>query len=272
MQGHDPSMTTRIAFAALLAGSLSTLPASAQDVPPPSSGPAPGTDLSLRIGIGGIVQPEWEGSDSYNVVPWPIINLEYLRLPGIGEFGGQRRGFSIGPSFNFVSKRDQFDDPILIGLGDVDAAFEFGLKGTYEVENWGAYLAVRRGFGGHEGFVGEAVAYGILRPTDRLELRGGPEITFADSEYFDTYFSVNPVQSFLSGLPVYSAGSGFKSVGLAGQATYSLTDKVDLQFRAGYTYLLSNAGDSPIVEIGGSRNQFMVGAGVSYRIDLDLFD
>lgn len=263
-------MSIRSAMTAALAGALFLEAASAQEAP--LAGSAPGTDLSVRLGIGGIMQPEWEGSDSYNVVPWPIVSLEYLRLPGIGEFGGQRLGFSIGPSFNVVSKRDQFDDPVLVGLGDVDAAVELGLKGAYEMEHWGALLAVRRGFGGHDGIVGEAVAYGILRPTDRLELRGGPEITFADSEYFDTYFSVTPAQALLSGLPVYDAGSGFKSVGITGQATYSLTDKVDLHARASYTYLLSDAGESPIIEIGGSRNQVTVGAGISYRIDLDLFD
>ncbi|MFC3135094.1 MipA/OmpV family protein [Microbaculum marinum] len=230
------------------------------------------TDLSLRIGIGGLVQPDYEGSDDYEIAPWPIVSLEYLRLPGLGEFGGRTVGFSIGPSFGFVGERDQFSDPALIGLGNVDAAFELGLKAAYEVDHWGAYAALRQGFGGHEGLVGEAALYGVWRPVDQFVLRVGPDVSYATSEYFDTYFSVTPTQSFLSGLPVYNAGSGFKSVGIQGLAVYSLTEKVDLHFRAGYDRLVSGAADSPIVTTAGSRDQFTAGMGISYRIDLDLFD
>lgn len=230
------------------------------------------TDLSIRVGIGGLVQPDYEGSDDYEIAPWPIVTLEYFRLPGVGEFGGRTVGFAIGPSFGFVGERDQFSDPALVGLGNVDAAFELGLKAAYEVNYWGAYVALRHGFGGHEGFVGEAVVYGVWQPTNRFVLRAGPNLGFADGEYFDTYFSVSPTQSALSGLPVYSAGSGIKTVGLQANAIYSMTEKVDLHFRAGYDYLTSGAGDSPIVTTAGSRNQFTAGVGISYRIDLDLFD
>jgi outer membrane protein len=229
------------------------------------------TDLSFRIGIGGLVQPDYEGSDNYDVVPWPIVSLEYLKLPGLNAIGGRTVGFSVGPSFNFVGERNQGDNPALAGLGDIDAAFEAGLKATYEVNYWGAYAAVRRGFGGHEGIVGEAVLYTVWRPTDSWVVRAGPNTTFGNSEYMNTYFSVTPAQSAASGFPVYNAGSGFKSVGLQANAIYSLTEKVDLHFRAGYDRLVSGAGDSPIVETAGSRNQFTAGVGVSYRVDLDLF-
>jgi outer membrane protein len=239
------------------------------DDPGPETGTA---DLSFRVGIGGLVQPDYEGSDDYEIAPWPIVSLEYLRLPGLGEFGGKTVGFSIGPSFGFVGERDQFSDPALIGIGNVDAAFELGLKAAYEVNHWGAYASLRHGFGGHEGLVGEAAVYAVWRPLDALVLRLGPNISYADSDYFNTYFSVTPAQSFLSGLPVYNAGSGFKTVGAQALAVYSLTEKVDLHFRAGYDYLLSDAGDSPIVAVAGSRNQFTAGIGISYRIDLDLFD
>lgn len=230
------------------------------------------TDLSIRIGIGGVVQPDWEGSNDYEIVPWPIVSLEYLRLPGIGTVGGRTVGFSIGPSFNFVGERDPSSDPALTGLGTVDSAFEFGLRAIYEVNNWGAYAALRQGFGGHDGLVGEAALYAVWRPTDVFVVRAGPNVTYASADYFDTYFSVTPVQSFRSGLPIYSAGSGFKSAGIQALATYSLTEKVDLHFRAGYDRLVSGAADSPIVTTAGSRDQFSAGLGLSYRIDLDLYD
>lgn len=228
------------------------------------------TDVSIRVGIGGLVQPDYSGSDDYEVVPWPIISLEYLRLPGIGDVGGRTVGFSIGPSIDFEGKRDQNDNPVLNGLGDVDAAVELGVRGTYEVNHWGAYASIRQGLGGHEGIVGEAALYAVWRPAERWVVRAGPNVSYADSEYFDTYFSVTPAQSATSGLPVYSAGSGFKSVGLQANAVYSLTDKVDLHVRAGYERLVDGAANSPIVARAGSENQFTGGLGISYRLDLDL--
>jgi MipA family protein len=229
------------------------------------------TDLSIRVGIGALAQPNFEGADSYEAAPWLFGSLEYLRLPGVGTFGGRTVGFTIGPSFNYIGERDQTSNAALNGLGNVDAAYELGLKATYEVNNWGAYAALREGFGGYSGLVGEAAVYAVWRPTDVLVMRVGPDVSYASSDYFDTYFSVTPAQSAASGLPVYSAGSGFKSVGLQANAVYTMTEKVDLHFRAGYDRLVGDAGDSPIVETAGSRNQFTAGVGISYRFDLDLF-
>ncbi len=240
------------------------------DTPPPVEDTT--TDLSIRVGIGGLMQPDFEGSDKYELTAWPIVSLEYLRVPGLGSVGGRTVGFSIGPSYRYVGARDQNDDPALVGLGNVDAAYELGVRATYEVNFWGAYAALRQGFGGHEGVVGEAALYGVWRPTSVLVVRAGPDVTYASSDYFDTYFSVTPAQSLASGVPVYSAGSGFKSVGLQANAIYSLTDKVDLHFRAGYDRLVDGAADSPIVETAGSRDQFTAGIGISYRFDLDLYD
>jgi MipA family protein len=230
------------------------------------------TDLSVRVGIGGLFQPDYTGSNDYEVVPWPIVSLEYLRLPGLGDFGGRTVGFTIGPSFGFVGERDQTSNAALNGLGDVDAAFEAGIKAAYEVNYWGAYAAVRRGFGGYDGFVGEAALYAVWRPTDVWVVRAGPNVSFADSDYFNTYYSVTPGQSAASGLAAYNAGSGFKTVGLQANAVYSWTEKVDLHFRAGYERLVGGAADSPIVTTAGSENQFTAGIGISYRLDLDLFD
>lgn len=263
-----------------LAASVAAAPAIAADYGDQSqydaqfADPTPvdtGVDLSIRIGIGGVYKPDYEGSDDYELSPWPIVSLEYLKLPGLNEIGGRKVGFSIGPSFNFIGSRDQDQDPALIGIGDVDSAVEVGLKGTYEVNNWGAYAAIRRGFGGHEGVVGEIAAYGIWRPNERFVLRAGPDLSFASADYFDTYFSVTPSQAAASGLPAYNAGSGLKAAGLQAVAVYSWTEKVDLHFRAGYERLLDGAADSPIVTVAGSENQFSVGMGISYRVDLDLF-
>ncbi|ESR22677.1 MipA/OmpV family protein [Lutibaculum baratangense] len=249
-------------------------PAIAADpfAPGPSAPIGSDVDLSLRLGLGALVQPDYEGSDDYHVVPWPIISLEFLRLPGIGEFGGPSSGFSIGPSFNIQGSRKESDNEALAGLGDVDTAVELGAKMSYETDMFGAFLAVRQGFGGHEGVVGEAGLNLIMNPTDRLSFIAGPRVSAASSDFFDTYYSVTPGQAAASGLPAYDASAGFKSVGVAAEAIYNLTDLVDLHVEAGWSRLVGDAAGSPIVERAGSKDQFTVGAGLSYRLDLNLFD
>lgn len=263
----------RLTILVFLLAAIAT-PATAADVfaPGPSAPIEKDVDLSLRIGGGAMVQPDYEGSDDYHVVPWPIIALEYLRLPGIGEFGGPSTGFSVGPSFNVLGARDEDDNPILNGLGDVDTAVEIGGKVSFEHDMFGAFVAARRGFGGHEGFVGEAGLNVILHPTARVTFIGGPRVSAASDDFFDTYYSVTPAQSGASGLPVYDASGGFRTVGVAGELIYNLTELVDLHLTAGWDHLVGDAADSPVVEQAGSKDQFKVGAGLSYRLDLDLFD
>lgn len=249
-------------------------PAFAQDPwqPKPANGLDPATDLSLRLGVGGMVAPDYDGSDDYELKPWPIISLEFLRLPGLGEFGGPSTGFSIGPSFNVVGEREDSDNAALVGLGDVDMAIELGGKVGYETETFEVFAALRHGFGGHHGIVGDLGLNAILHPMDRLTVKAGPRASFADGDYFDTYFSVTPFQSAASGLPVHDAGSGFKDVGLEAEITYDFTEKLRGHLEGGWSRLVGDAADSPIVAAAGDENQFHVGVGVSYRLDLDLFD
>src|SRR5690606_40987313 len=78
----------RLQLALVVAATIvAAAPAAAQEYAAPA-GPAPETDLSLRLGLGGKVAPDYEGSDDYQLKPWPIFSLEFLRLPGIGDFGG----------------------------------------------------------------------------------------------------------------------------------------------------------------------------------------
>lgn len=264
----------RLTIIATLLTVVTAAPAMAADAfEPGTSAPiANDVDLSLRIGGGAKYQPDYEGSDDYHVVPWPIIALEFLRLPGLGEFGGPSTGFSVGPSFNVLGSRDESDNAALAGLGDVDTAFEAGAKVSFETDMFGAFLAVRQGFGGHDGVVGEAGLDLIMRPTPRLSFIAGPRVSAASDEFFDTYYSVTPAQSVASGLPAYDASSGFRSVGVGGEMVYNLTELMDLHLTAEWSHLVGDAADSPIVVQAGSEDQFSVGAGVSYRLDLDLFD
>ena len=283
-------MTIRIIAAALLlAGAAS---AQAQDLITPNAaaqqGITPDTsdvaiannaDLIIELGLGGTVQPRYEGSDEYIVSPTPIISVDYLNIPGLFTVGGSDRvgGLSFGPSFGYIGERDSGDDSDLDGTRDLDATYEVGLRAAYEfaiAPTYGVevYGEGRFAFGEAEGFVGGLGVDAIARPNELLELKLGPRTTFASSDYMSTYFTVTPEESFASGgrLDPFDADGGFKTVGVGASARYEFRPNWFVNADASYDRLISDAGDSPIAEVG-SRDQFTAGIGLSRRFSLDLF-
>ncbi|WP_274628133.1 MipA/OmpV family protein [Arvimicrobium flavum] len=238
---------------------------------------APPTDVDvvIELGLGGIIRPEYEGSEDYEVFPWPLIGFGYLVIPGLFAIGSpeaQAGGFAVGPSFNYSSDRDFNDDPDLVGLDDVDAAFEAGLRASYEWTNAEIWGEARYAFGGAEGVVGEFGVNAVARPTPELELKLGPFATAASADYLGTYFGVSAQESANTGFRVdaFDPDGGFKSVGIKGVARYEFRPTWFLNAEATYSRLVGDAADSPIVK-AGTEDQFSFGLGISKRFSFDLF-
>ena len=151
-----------------------------------------------------------KGAKGYEFNPTGFFTLHYLWLPGIGDVKKERadEGFSIGPSFRYVYKRDSDGHPELRGLGNIDAAFELGGRIAYQWSMFRPWLAVRYGLGGHSGIVAETGLDLRFRPSSVTEFTIGPRASFATNEYMRTYFGVTPVESARSGLSAYNLGGG----------------------------------------------------------------
>ncbi len=242
-------------------------------VPPVQAGEAMRNyDLVLEVGMGGAYGPAYEGASDYRLTPWPIVTLHYLWLPGLGEVKGNARrdGFSFGPSFRFVRKRDSADFTALHGLNNVDTAFEVGGKFAYTFGMFRAHASLRRGFGGHEGFVGEAGLDVTFSPTPATEVSFGPRMSYASAEYMRTYLGVTPAESLTSGLVAFNPDGGIKGVGAELNARYAFTPQWSMLGSLEYERLVGEAADSPIAK-AGDLNQFTAKLGLSYRFGLNLF-
>ena len=249
-------------------------PARAADAPPPSAPQARPHDIVLEIGGGAHLRPVYEGSKDYDVAPTGFATVHYFWLPGFGVLKNGRAnndGFSFGPSFRYVSKRESGDHAELRGLNDIDAAFELGGKFAYTFGMFRPWLAVRHGFGGHDGIVGEAGLDLVMRPTAATEVTFGPRASFADGNYMRTYFGVTPAESVVSGLATYQPAGGVKGVGAEVGVRYDLSAEWAVIGSATYEKLLADAADSPIVAMG-DEDQFTAKLGLSYKFGLKLFD
>lgn len=272
----DAALRSSGRLSAVLAGavllSLAGSPALAQN---PLAG-----DWTVTIGAEGLVVPQFSGSDEYEIRPRPIFSVRragttaVFKAPDDGIsfalFDTQR--FRIGPVGRFNAGRDQDDAPILRGLGDIDFSVEAGLFAEVWTSDYFRLRGeLRRGFGGHHGFIADLGADFVMRPADRWLVSIGPRISVADSEYMETFYGVNAAQSVRSGLLAYNPSGGFQKAGVIASANYQLTPNWTVLGFARYDRLVGEAADSPLVQVGGSENQFSTGLGVSYSFDVNLF-
>lgn len=238
-----------------------------------SAFPAGGNDMVVTLGGGLRVQPEFEGSKAYQVVPFPMIGLRFTVNPFTGEPISEF-GFGVAPAFRFVGKREVGVGTDLFGLKPIDAALEAGLRLEYSWAFGRAFFELRQGFGGHHGQIADIGADAISDPLPGVKLSVGPRVSFASDDFMDTYFSVSAAQATANqaaggALTAYNAEGGLRSFGLGGRIDYELTPQWLLRFEGAWNRLAGDAGNSPIVKKAGDANQFSVGFGAAYRFGLD---
>ncbi len=97
---------------------------------------------NVRIGVGPVLTPAYEGSNDYKIKAAPLISLRYRDLIQIDNnrirvnvFGRdslfQSENFKAGPLARIDFGRDENDSPDLTGLGNVGISIELGLFAQY---------------------------------------------------------------------------------------------------------------------------------------------
>jgi outer membrane scaffolding protein for murein synthesis (MipA/OmpV family) len=255
-------MISRFVTCAAFAVSLS-VPAYAADpsdatvptiAPAPSAPTTPRLVFTLRGGVS--TAPEYFGSEDQQIGPDFSFRLNYVSLGhrsiGNPDVTVAPSVLSFGPSFRFISERDSDDFKELDGLETVDAALEVGVSVGYARENFLAFAQVRRGFGGHEGWVAEAGADVLFRATDRLLLSAGPRVLFGDDTFTDTYFGVTSDEANAT-FSAYDPDGGLVSAGIELGARYKINNVWGIEGAITYDVFQNDAADSPIVDLGSDE-------------------
>jgi outer membrane protein len=263
------------ALVALPAGAASAADVAASRQIPAQPAPTRQYDIVLEIGGGAAMRPAYEGSKDYKYNPAGLFQLNYLWLPGFGAVKNERdrarEGLIVAPSFRYIYKRDSDDHPELRGLNSVDASYELGGRIGYQWAVLQPWVAVRYGFGGYQGVVGETgLAFRFL-PSAVTEFTVGPRASFATADYMRTYFGVTPAESAASGISAYNPSGGFKGVGVEATGRYEFMPQWSLVGSLVYEKLIGDAANSPLVNLG-SENQFTAKLGVAYKFGLKLFN
>ena len=229
--------------------------------------------LDGLVGLGAGVTPDYEGSDDTTGVPMFMFQHNYdsgrfvkLMGPNLKVNLLADKQFSLGPVLNYRSERDDVDNNQVDRMDKIDAAFEAGVFGGVNIDNLLFGLELLADVSDeHDGFLAQVNAGYRWKAMPDLTLTPGVFVTYADSDYMDTYFSIDASNHGGSGLPNYSADSGFKDVGINLVAHYTPWEKWGIMGLFSYKALLNDAKDSPIVDDEGNDKQFTVGLMATYR-------
>lgn len=247
----------------------------------------------LTVGIGAAVIPSYEGSDDYRVIPVPQLrgkvsdfafwtrgpSLYFDVIPNRGQDIDLQLGPVAGVRFD-RSSRKNIKDAAVRALGERDKAVELGgFVGigktgiiTSAYDNLSVRVAVTKDVAGaHESFiVTPAIEY--FTPLSTRSFVGlGVSADYVGKKYGRYYYDVDAAGALASGLPEYSRagdGSGFKKVGVNLTGGLSLSGDIRkgwaLFALGGYSRMLGDYADSPIVSIAGSKDQWIGAVGVGY--------
>lgn len=243
-----------------------------------------GSDWDIRIGIGARYDAKYEGSDEMKARVLPLIDITWKDLVflnprnGLGVYVYDGHNLKVSVGVGYVFGRDESDSSGLRGMGDIDETAAANLMVKYDLGLFKPYAGVSRHLGGSGGTLAKAGVGGIV-PLALMTggmnspgmgvgglkgpaLQFGVSATWADGDYMEGYFGVNSVQSAASGYARYDAESGFKSVDFKFGVIYPFAENWAVNARGGYSRLLGDAADSPIVRDDG---RFSGGLFLSYR-------
>ncbi len=283
-------MRTGLSSACLLFLALVvSTPAAAQEI----AGPAPEKDVFagdyLVVGLGVASVPSYEGSNDSAIIGAGGITG---RIAGIGigaRSGGisldfipdgadSRIGFGLGPVARWRGNRTaHIVDPVVASLGKLKGTIEVGVAGSVTIKRlitpvdtltFSADIRWDVTGNGAGRVVSTSVSY--FTPLSNAAVFGFSVASdVIDDRYANYNFAVSPAGSLASGLPVFTAKGGLKTIGLRGFAGYDLDGNLRNGGFAvvgglGWSRLYGSAAETPLTAIRGRASQWLLGAGMAY--------
>jgi len=256
-------------------------------------------ETEFSVGLGGSFGADYDGSDDYSASVAPLVGVHWEReesptaageasvsfgLHGAGismmdgaylevvraKFGNHMISNSIG--INYEGGRDEGDNKALRGLGNIDGYVVGTVSLEYSpVEPQSAHFltgGVDLSFdvsGETDGVVASAGLQLNHAIGDSLVISHGPHVTIANDSHTQAYFGITQRQAANSAYNRYEAEGGLQDAGYSVDVHYGITETIGLFFGGGYSKILGDAADSPLVDQEGDDDQFTAYTGVSYR-------
>lgn len=262
------------------------MPALAQGTGEAPGGPSGEGDF-IQVGAGVAVNPDYEGSDDYRLIPGGILRARFsgitVQTEGLGISADfvTRPGkidFDLGPALKVnLNRTGRIRDDVVDLLPDRDVAIEVGgfagvtiRQVTNPYDQLSFRLQVLKDVAGaHDSTVyTPSVSFGTpLSQATFASLSGSADIV--SGRYARYYFGVTGAESVASGLPAFTPDGGIKNWRLSLLVGHALSGDLrrpgwGLFALASHSRLLGDFKRSPLVSERGSRDQWFGGAGIGY--------
>lgn len=236
----------------------------------------------VGAGVGFI--PDYEGSDDYKAVP--VLGGRYTwesgRFANLGGAGGVEQAarlsinlvdqrvtstWTIGPLLQYRLKRDgsDLDDDKVKKMDDIDAQTEAGAFIGWHKDRFDVEVAVSSDISDKSnGTLGYLTGDYSIPYGAKTIFKLGAHLTYASSNFMNEYFGVDKKDAARSGLKRYRADSGLKDSGVSASMLYAFNPTWSMFGSVGYTRMLGDAEDSPLVDDRGDKNQVSGALAVVY--------
>lgn len=268
----------RTLFTGLCAAGAGLASAAAQ---PETEGP-PAGDIPRNFISGGVATaPDYAGSDDYRLLPFGAARLELGDVvlqtegPGLSATVFERGPVSAGPFARYYGGRDDdVEDAAVAALPEVDGSAVVGgfidvtLAEAALLPRDRVSLGARAGLDAAGTFSGPvwtgSLDYGAAL-SRKTFLAASLSVSGFSGDYAETHFSIDPAGAAASGLDPFEAEGGVRDVGLTVIFDYGITQYWSVTAAGGYSRLLGDFADSPIVSERGSADQLFAGVGIGRR-------
>lgn len=263
-----------------LAISALTLALSAPSWAQIAEGSEAGGGISDFASLGVAVLPDYTGSDEYRAIPFGAFRFSVGDVvvrsdgPGVALDLYKQDAVTAGVYARWSGGRDEVEDAVVALLPDVGSSVIAGGFVNVQVAQGVLNDFDRVVLGGRVGFdvLGEfsgaawsgSASYATpLSRTSFFVLSAG--VSGFSDDYADTLFSVDAPGSAASGLTVFEAEGGVQDVSLTGLVDIGVGDTWSVTGVLGYSHLLGDFADSPIVAERGDEAQLFAGIALGRR-------
>lgn len=229
-------------------------------------------DLDITLGIETSFEPDYQGSDDYEVDIFPLLKVTYkdwLYVDSLsaGALWQLPHGFRLQTGIGYEEGRESSDNDALDGLDDIKdtAVLDAGL--FYDIGDLTLGFALEQDLldrgKGLVTFLGARYNFEFL--DGRLEVKPQVDISFANARHLRTEFGIKRSEAANSEFDAYRPGAGLKSYGFATSVGFQLTDHWTVLGEAGIEFYGPEATDSPLLDEAGADYGAELEVALTYR-------
>lgn len=223
------------------------------------------------------VSTKYLGAEKYGFMAWPTVSFRRPGAPVMWSspddsisFRAVESGrFAFGPTLAYRAGRYNSNAPELRGVHKPQWTVEAGAF----ADLWLApdmlrlRAEARRGLRESDGFVADFGADWVMR-FGAFTFAAGPRAKWGNDRFMRDRFGVTQADNAANpNYAVYTPKNAFYALGGYGSASYKQDDNWTYTLHGGYDRLSGDAGKSPVVVQSGSKNQWNLGAVVSYTFE-----